>query len=440
MKPRLVGIAVWVALLAALGGAVGGAATSQSLGPPIRTLARFWTTASPTVSLTAPAGLVTAQTPVFHHDAAADRWQQIGVVQSVSPAEPGIDQAVEVRWFGQSLPSESLQWQAHSYRGSMNETLALLLPPPKRQRLQTLVHQSLQAHAGALATQFQPLLERSLRESLPVIEQQLMASLQQRRPELQQIRSRWRDQWADEALPQLAKEQVWPIVQRHSDPLAYDIGRELWNRASLWSFTWRAVYDRSPLPRRDLMREEWERFASEEAIPVLESHADEIAAALRAILGDLATNPVVRQELGEGVDALLNDPQTRTLIGGVLRDTLVDNPALHQVWVAVWTSDEALQALDHAGRLAEPLVRQIGEAIFGSPETGIDPGFARVLRSQILGKDKRWIVVQAASHDALPAAASSRVSPPHASTRQRIVPATAPAAYPLLPSDGWEFE
>jgi hypothetical protein len=38
------------------------------------------------------------------------------------------------------------------------------------------------------------------------------------------------------------------------------------------------------------------------------------------------------------------------------------------------------------------LVRGIGDDLFGTQETGIEPNFARVLRNQILGKDRRWIV------------------------------------------------
>ena len=49
-------------------------------------------------------------------------------------------------------------------------------------------------------------------------------------------------------------------------------------------------------------------------------------------------------------------------------------------------------AFDIAGDRLEPVVRQIGDEIFGSEKDGINPDFARVLRSQILRKDRRWIV------------------------------------------------
>ena len=45
-----------------------------------------------------------------------------------------------------------------------------------------------------------------------------------------------------------------------------------------------------------------------------------------------------------------------------------------------------------AGDRLEPVVRSIGDELFGSEDAGINPDFARVLRSQILGKDRQWIV------------------------------------------------
>ena len=52
---------------------------------------------------------------------------------------------------------------------------------------------------------------------------------------------------------------------------------ELWNRVSLWRFTWRYAYDRIPLlPNRVKFRDEFHRFVDKEALPVLAEHSDEI--------------------------------------------------------------------------------------------------------------------------------------------------------------------
>ena len=67
----------------------------------------------------------------------------------------------------------------------------------------------------------------------------------------------------------------------------------------------------------------------------------------------------------------------------------------------------------------EPVVRQIGDMIFGSREQGITVEFSRVLRSQILTKDRRWFVMVPARAD-------------HAQDgRIPIVVAKTPMLYPM---------
>ena len=46
----------------------------------------------------------------------------------------------------------------------------------------------------------------------------------------------------------------------------------------------------------------------------------------------------------------------------------------------------------------EPTVRRIGELLIGTPESGITPEFAAVLRNQVLRKDRRWLVLETADN------------------------------------------
>ena len=62
----------------------------------------------------------------------------------------------------------------------------------------------------------------------------------------------------------------------------------------------------------------------------------------------------------------------------MLKESIVDNPKLHEVWQEVWQSDQATRAFDLAGARLEPVVRQIGDDLFGTREKGINPDFARV--------------------------------------------------------------
>ena len=65
----------------------------------------------------------------------------------------------------------------------------------------------------------------------------------------------------------------------------------------IWRFGWRAAYDRSPLPRRDLVQQEWDRFVEQDAIPVFDQHMDEIVAAVQQTIAEIAANQAVTEEL-----------------------------------------------------------------------------------------------------------------------------------------------
>jgi hypothetical protein len=102
-----------------------------------------------------------------------------------------------------------------------------------------------------------------------------------------------------------------------------------------------------------------------------------------------------------------------------LKESIVDNPRLHEVWRNVWSSEQARRALAVTGDHFEPVVRQIGDDLFGTQEEGINPDFARVLRNQILGKDRRWIIAK-------PSANRSE------GTRLIVKPADSSMPYPVV--------
>ena len=131
--------------------------------------------------------------------------------------------------------------------------------------------------------------------------------------------SRYQDHVVDQELVPLIREQIWPIVQKHAEPLANQVGEEMFERASLWRFGWRFLYDKSPLPEKNLTQAEWNRFVNEEGLPVLNSHASDFMAVQRLILEDIAHNELVR-------DALAPQPVARDGRSGVPRDRLGDLP------------------------------------------------------------------------------------------------------------------
>ncbi|MEM0924869.1 MAG: hypothetical protein AAGJ83_02410, partial [Planctomycetota bacterium] len=276
--------------------------------------------------------------------------------------------------------------------GSLSEVAETMLTREKRERIRQRISGVIRAHGEELASSLEPLLRQTMTESMPVIESAFREAVARNRSEIDRVTAKWNDEVIKQRLVPLAKEQILPIVKRHGRPPAEKIGKKIWDRASLFRFGWRAIYDRTPLPQRDLLREEWNRFVEKEAIPILEAHTDDVVVAIERSLRDVAKNPNVRRELAEVAEEIAEDPESRRLLTKILRETFAENDQLKRVWRRIWTSEQATRAMEITNARLEPVVRQIGDDLFGSKDQGIDPDFARVLRSQILLKDRRWIV------------------------------------------------
>ena len=385
---RILGVAFWATVLGAVAVYVH-SAWQPSDDVDRVTLVRYLTRPATRLDAADPSGALRINDPVFFQDD-HDRWHQIGYVagrnDDESPAR------VSLAWYRDSLDPSRCRLVQFCNSGSLEDVVATMLPPEKRRRIQRRLAAAVSVHREELSAAFVPLVQETLRRSIPVIEEEFRSSIASHRGEIDALAGRWNREVVDQKLLPLARQEVIPILRRHGQAPAEKIGRELWDRASLFRFGWRAVYDNTPLPRRDLVREEWERFVAEEAVPVFEMHMDEVVAAVQDILRDIAANDAVRRELGEVAEQLASDPEVRQLVRTIMRETLIDNQRLREVYSRVWQSDRGRAAFDLAGDRLEPVVRQIGDELFGTQQTGIDPDFARVLRNQILGKDRRWII------------------------------------------------
>ena len=310
-------------------------------------------------------------------------WSQVGYVSGVNVT--GSDRQAELTWYSADVSIDECELYQYRSSGSLDEVVATMLPPEKRLRIQEQLAAAMSAHGDDLSAAFVPLVQQSIKRSMPVIEEEFRLAVQNNRTQIDELADKWNEEIVSKRLIPLAKKEIMPIVRRHGQPPAEVIGREIWDRASIWRFGWRAVYDKTPFPDKNLVQEEWKRFVQKEAVPVIEKNMDDIVTATQRILRDVATNESVRSEMANVAEDLANDPETRELVRKILKETLVQNERLRAVWSEVWTSDEASKAIDLAGDRLEPVVRKIGDDLFGNEETGIDPNFARVLRSQILG-------------------------------------------------------
>ena len=391
---RLLGAAFWVSCLVLGGGWL--VASSREGAKPL--LSSVWTPTD-TMILADPTLSLSVGDAAFAKDSVADTWHQVGHVLRVNPEAKTVTLSLyeplnlerETQFWD---PDQSISATLHRSSGKVDDVIATLLPKPKREQLAQKISAAMRTHGKEISEAMLPLVFETVRQSLPVIESELTASLKRHDAEVKAIATRFREDIIQEQMVPLVRTEVLPVLQLHGREPAESIGREIWGKASLWRFGWRALYDSAPLPERELVREEWSRFVEQEVVPIVEDHLDEIAEAVEAILRDLAANDVLRERLGDVALQIVNDDEARDLLRTIVMEAIVDNERLRQVWVNVWTSPEAREKLRTAGERLEPVIREIGDEVMGTRREGIEPGFARVLRNQILGKDKVWITLK----------------------------------------------
>ena len=104
----------------------------------------------------------------------------------------------------------------------------------------------------------------------------------------------------------------------------------------------------------------------------------------KKISAKVIKNEKVKRALRESIQAATNDPELQQLLGDVLQDVLVNNPRLQDAMNKQWSSAEAQQAFALANEKLDPVIRKIGISLFGTPEDGVTPEFASVLRLSLI--------------------------------------------------------
>lgn len=384
------GAAVWFCAVAGLG-----TATFVTPLPWARTLAGYFVTPQGRVEFRLPHAAVKPRTPIYQRSDDGS-WAMVGYVDGNSSSRDTGTVSKQgtlysARWFAPQ-PIEQSQLEYFEANNSLGMVLRTLMSSEKQAWVRERLERLFREHRQEMLSALRPVFEKSLRESLPVVEDHFKASVDRHREELDRIAERYKAEIVKQRLVPLVREEVFPTVREHAEPVVRDIGRELWDRASVWRFGWRYLYDKSPLPDRKLVKEEWERFVRNEAIPLLNSRTEELLEVQRRIFADLAANPRLREELKEIGQHVLRDEELQELIGVILKETVLENQELRDVWLRNWQTPEAKAAVELVGERLEPVIREIGDVVFGTRERGISPEFARVLRNQILGKDRAWLV------------------------------------------------
>lgn len=205
---------------------------------------------------------------------------------------------------------------------------------------------------------------------------------------------------------------VWPLAQPRLNPILARLSDEIWEKLPLWGLSWRIAYQALPGTDNDHFQRAWMQFLEREALPVLRSHTDEIV----AVAGEVAREALAREDVHEAVRevfaSVVAHPRFHSLAHAFLREVLLDNPEFHERLLRRARSPEVERAIAAASAHIEPMARRIGDIVLGTREAGITQEFARVLRSQILLKDRQRFVVDPGTPGSAPLADGAVLAAP----------------------------
>jgi hypothetical protein len=431
----VVGLAIWLGLGAAVWLRLAAhSETEAATRAWVAELLQYWASNRVHVELRLPAPAdVAVGDPIFTNDGRGALTQVGEVVLITRGGQP--PSAATITPLAMLYPTAPLVYDDASLTlytapDSIVWVVNTLLTPDRKQQITHELRLALDAHQDEIVAALKPLVEKTLTDTVQVIEQDLPGAIRRRRGELETLGAKYQREIVEKELLPLVKGELWPLVRRRAEPLANEVGREMWERVSVWRFAWRAAYDRSVLlPEKKLVEQEMQRFVKKEAMPILERHTDDFTTLLKDVLQEASHNAAVQAGVRRSFAHLAGDPDLRRFVWDVVDEVMIDNPRLREALERNWTSPDAVAALELAGERLEPTVRRIAELVFGTFHDGITPEFAQVLRTQILAKDRRWFLLDAGTPSAGLAVASSPivlpVKPGGAGALRRVATATA---------------
>lgn len=335
--------------------------------------------------------------PVFLQDAAGT-YRQVGMAVDIDGRyirNPILTRQFDVVIYDEALAvfPDGFELHYHTTPMSLDWVVRTMIPPERQQEIARYIAAEWRLQQEQLVTELKPVVREGLKTAARAIEAELPGILNSYRSELNELGDRFETEILKEQIVPLVQAEILPIIEDEATPVAEDVGRALWKRVSLFSFAWRFLADKSPLPKKDRVKAEFQRFVEEEVIPELESRTDQFIQVTENIVRRSLENPKVQAVLRENLKRVVEDDELKDLLRRIVREAIVENESLRHSVEAYMNDHQTKAAMQLAGARLEPMVRHIGDLIFGTREKGITPEFSRILRSQILKKDRRWLVM-----------------------------------------------
>ena len=269
-----------------------------------------------------------------------------------------------------------------------------LLPKEKLQRIGLQWNRTLVNHREEIFAAISPVLRRAVRDLQAIVIEGVPEAVALRAPQLARISARLEDSIVKKEFLPLVENDLWPIFMARAQPTLDAIGKEVLERLPVWSFTWRFLYQSLPLTADTYVQNAWRPFVDQQVIPILKEHLDDFFGIFKDVIAAATKNRNVGRAFRRVFDRIIEDVELQHELRMVFQHLILDNPRFHRAMLDLWESPEMTEAIDRLSVFLGPFFAKIGDAVLGTRGGGITPEFARVLRTQILEKDRRFVIIE----------------------------------------------
>jgi hypothetical protein len=400
LHKKIIGVLIWIGLGLGLATSISRIAERSPQGT--RQLYQYATVSRPSVTIRFPGNYPVAVGDFVFADQ-AEAYPPIGYISRVGDRQtmtgiPVLTNTAAVTFYPNAPPLADFDFlEYHSPAADLGWVVRTMLPPAKRAEITRLLVDTYLLEQEAIVAALRPIVTQSLRDAAVILREDLAIAFEKRAAQFQEIGQRYQQQWIEQRIVPLIRDEIWPIVREEAEPLVNQLALEVWREVSLFRFAWRYIYDRSGIPDESLTRAELQRFMQDKVAPIFESRLSEIVELQNRLIARISRNEPIRETISLAVGEIASDPQIQEIFGEVFREVMIENQQLRDSLTNNWNSPEAVAALQEINQRIDPTISELGVMLFGSADGEITPEFARVLRNRILHKDNRWFRLRLSS-------------------------------------------
>lgn len=240
-----------------------------------------------------------------------------------------------------------------------------------------------------------PVAREIMAETTPLLLAEAEAAIDRHRTELDAIVNRYRNDVLDPRLIPILERKVWPLLIQHAGPTLREAGNELWDAMPVASLAWNGVAQNFDFSKEDRVANRFERYLEDHGFPILKRRTADLQSALSGALKEAASDPEIESEIEHALVTLLSDQELRAFVLRIANE-VATSPAVREAVRGRLTAPAVVTALDQLRQELDGVFQRIGrKVVFSNEETlEVHPDFARFLRTLVLKKDRRWILLE----------------------------------------------